>query len=627
MRVPPGLLLESEQPRPTSGAPADGSPSPLDRGTFFAAAGLIAALFIALRAWALAPSWFYADDHRLLGQAHDAPFGLAYLTEPFDSQFMPLGRAVAWLVSHDLGGHAVQPSWAVAVTVSLALTAASAATCLWMLTVAFGRRWEVLALYGIALTSTTALPAAMWWAASLNQVPLLIVWSGAIAAGLRYLQTRRLRWVGALLGLLVLGLLAYVKTVVVVVALAYVALTFFARGSLRERLTTVATSYRPAVASVVALVGAFTVYYLLVVPSVVSDSSIGVTAGPLADRLVGTSWASAALGGPWRWDDFNAPVSITDPPDWAVHLSWVLIILVVAYSILRRTGAARGWGFIGLGLLSDYALLLVTRAPAFGAVAGNEMRYLTEASLYVALGVGLALLPLQSSVQPSMPRQVPLLRVRATPVVGLLLTSTIVAGSLASTFTYVHTWHTNNPGRAYLDTVAGATRDLGRLELVDTRVPENVMSPVLAPYNTAGVLVPLHLADVEFPDVSADLRVLSAQGQPTPALIDSATTSTPGEVTGCGRRIGPSGLTIPLSQATLDYDWWLRVGYLSSQRSSVTVTAGDVTRTSVVNPGLGSLFVHASGAFDRVRISGLDAGTTLCVDVVEVGVPVAGEGS
>ena len=215
-----------------------------------------------------------------------------------------------------------------------------------------------------------------------------------------------------------------------------------------------------------------------------------------------------------------------------------LIILVVAYSILRRTGTARGWGLIGLGLLMDYALLLLTRAPAFGAVAGNEMRYLTEASLYVALGLGLALLPLRCSVQPSMSRPVPLLRVRATPVVAVFLTGIVVAGNVASTFTYVHTWHTNNPGRAYLDTVAQAARDLGRLELVDTHVPEGVMSPVLAPYNTAGVLVPLHLPDVEFPEVSDDLRVLSAQGWPTPALIDPATTSPPGDLTGCGWRIG-----------------------------------------------------------------------------------------
>ena len=303
MRVPPGLLLQSEPPCATSGAPAEESQGSLDRGTFLAAAGLVAALFVALRAWALVPSWFYADDHRLLGQAQDARLRPRLphraLRQPVHASRQ--GRRLAGQPRP--GRQCRQPSWAVAVTVSLVLTAAFAASCLWMLTVAFGERWEVLALYGLALTSTTALPAGMWWAASLNQLPLLIVWSGAVAAGLRHLQTRRLLWVGVLLGFLALGLLAYVKTVVVVVALAYLALAFFARGSLRERLVTVATSYRPAVASVVALVGGFVAYYVLVVPSAVSDSSVTGTRGrwptgswgrpgprrPRADRGAGTT--------------------------------------------------------------------------------------------------------------------------------------------------------------------------------------------------------------------------------------------------------------------------------------------------------------------------------------------------
>ncbi len=624
MRVPPGLLLQSETPGATSGAVADGSPGPVDRGTFLAAAGLMTALLLALRAWALAPSWFYADDHRLLGQAQDARFGLAYLAEPFDSQFMPLGRTVAWLVSHDLGGHVTQPSWAVAVTVSLVLTAAWAATCLWMLTVAFGERWEVLALYGLAVTSTTALPGGMWWAASLNQLPLLIAWAGAVAAGLRHLQTRQLRWVAIVVAFLGLGLLAYVKTVVVVVALAYLALAFHARGNLRERLVTVATTYRVAVATVVAIVGAFVAYYVRVVPSAVSESSVAGAAGPLADRLLGTSWASAAAGGPWRWNDANAPVSITDPPDWAVHLSWVVLLMVVAYSVLRRTGTSRGWGLVVLGLAMDYVLLLVTRGPAFGAVAGNEMRYLSEASLYGVLGLGLAFLPLQSAVAPSAPRRTPLLRVRVTPVAAVGLAAVVVAGSLVSTVTYVRTWHTDNPGRSYVDSVAQAVPQAGRLELVDAQVPATVMSPVLAPYNTVSRLVPLHVTGLEFPEVSDDLRVLTATGSPVPARIDPATTTVPGAVEGCGWAIGPSGLTLPLRQATIDYDWWLRIGYLSSQRSTVVISAGDVSRTTVVNPGLGDVFVHVSGAFDAVRLAGLVKGTTLCVDVVEVGIPTPG---
>lgn len=626
MHVPSGLLLQSDPLLTGRPEPSDDSRDGfVDRATFVTAAGLVAALFLSLRAWALVPSWFYADDHRLLGQAQGSSFGPAYLLDPFDSQFMPFGRAIAWLVSHDLGGNVVQPSWAMAVTVSLLLAAGVAASSLWMLTVAFGPRWEVLVLYLLALASTTALPAAMWWAASLNQLPLLIVWSSAVAAGLRYLQTRRTLWIGLLVGFLALGFLAYVKTIVVVLVLAYLALAYFARGSLRARVVGVATSCAPAVAVVSALAIGFMGYYVLVVPSAVTESSVAGIAGPLADRMVGTSWAAAATGGPWRWNDANAPVSITDPPDWAVHLSWVVIALVVTYSVLRRSGTGRGWGLVVLGLLMDYALLLTTRAPGFGPVAGNEMRYLTEASLVLALGLGLVFLPLRSALEPSRPREAPLLRVGLTPVVPVALAAVVVVGSLASTVTYVRTWHTDNPGRSYLDTVAGASRDMGRLELVDTRVPDEVMSPLLAPYNTVGRLVPVHVPGVEFPSVSTNLFVLSDRGAPVPAQVAASTTSERGEAEGCGWRVRSSGLTIPLREATLEYDWWLRIGYLGSQRTDVTVTAGDVSRTTTINPGLGTLFVNAAGEFDEVRVSGLTPGTTLCVDEIEVGTPEPGE--
>ena len=43
-----------------------------------------------------------------------------------------------------------------------------------------------------------------------------------------------------------------------------------------------------------------------------------------------------------------------------------------------------------------------------------------------------------------------------------------------------------------------------------------------------------------------------------------------------------------------------------------------------VESGVRSLYARVSGTFDSIRVDGLDPGTTLCIDTIEVGQPVPG---
>jgi hypothetical protein len=64
---------------------------------------------------------------------------------------------------------------------------------------------------------------------------------------------------------------------------------------------------------------------------------------------------------------------------------------------------------------------------------------------------------------------------------------------------------------------------------------------------------------------------------------------------------------------------WVRIGYLSSGRSPVVVTAGEASYSTVIEPGVHALYFRAGARFEAVSISALAEGVTLCTDDVIVG--------
>jgi hypothetical protein len=575
-----------------------------------------------LRCWMLLGSWFYTDDYRLLAQSRGHTLDLAYLTQPFDSQFMPLGRLLAWTVGNS---GEVATAWGTAVAITLVTSTLAALACWWMLVTVFGARLEVLPLFAIYLFSAINAPALMWWAAGLNQLPLQIVWFAAVATWLPYLRNRRLRWLGATAGVVAIGLLCYVKALLVLPVLALIAIGYFSHGTLRARMADVAARYWPALTLGAVLAAAYLVYYVVAVPQpfVEQDRGAGL-AGALADTMLGTSFGSSAVGGPWRWDTRNPPTGYADPPAWAAHAAWVLLVGVIVAGVLLRRRTGRAWLLLIISLAGSYVLLLTTRAPIAGADIGLEMRYLTETVCALVLALGLVWLPVRGAVESSEPRGTPLLRVAPTPVLAGVLTGAYLVGAVTSTATYAHVWHSNNPGATYLHKVSDAVTAAGSLDLTGGPVPSDVMPGYSFPYNTLESLVPLYTSDAEFPLISQTLHTVADDGTVATTVIDAAVTSEQGPTRDCGWRVTGSGRSVPLRAGTMNVDWWLRIGYLSSTRTPVTVTAGDVSRSTIVNPGIGSIYVEATGAFDKVRFSDLADGATLCVDVIEVGSPVAG---
>ncbi|MCD6641128.1 MAG: hypothetical protein LT071_14610, partial [Nocardioides sp.] len=360
---------------------------------------VLVVLQLVLRGWASLGGWFSADDFELMSRLHGTPLTWEQATTPHDSQLMPGGIVLSWLMS------ASGPfNWTVAAWSLVAMQALASVACLLMLVVAFGRRWAILPLLALYLFSPLTITAYMWWSAAINQLPAQAAFFLTFAAAIRYFRTRRLVWLGLTVLAIALGLAFYVKAVLLLPLVAGLAVLFFAPRSpgaggrlarTARRLVATVRAYAPLWAALLVLGGAYSWYYLDTVDNPLEGVELAWF--DLADAMLRTTLVPTLAGGPWTWRNPIPPRALVDPPTWGVVLAWVLLVVCIVWLARRGTAHWRALVLLGAYLAADLALLGMGRGFVVGTVSAHELRYLADAMPVITLCLGLLVLGVRAT--------------------------------------------------------------------------------------------------------------------------------------------------------------------------------------------------------------------------------------
>ncbi len=605
---------------------------------------LAAALIVAqatLRGWTCLRGYFYIDDFSFTGRAMEYPlWSPGYLTYPYNSHVMPGSYVWVWLTTH-----AFPLSWPPVAVAMLTLQALLSFLFYRLLAEVFGRRAAILAPLAIVTLSPISLPASLWWAAALNQLPQQLTLVAVLLLHLRYLRTGRRRLaVGAALTL-VAGLLFSEKSLFALPLTLALTLAFFTEGSLLTRMGHTIRRHWLAWALYALVSAPYLWLYITRVPTPLRPSAPGHDTLELGVQSLFRATIPGLLGGPWHWATIGYAGGLADPDAFLVVAAAMVIGLVVGATVAAHRGAATAWSLLAGYALVNIVLLARSRATLVGPIVGTEYRYQTDVAIVAALALAFATMPIVgryrlAAVARLRPRpethrwfaERVLTPLRTVGLIGpggeaalpLVVVGVLVASSAWSTLAYDPLW-VRNPARAYLTTLRAETASMpvGTL-LADAPVPADVAWGLIGPYNrlsriTAPFLpserrlAPGHpAASIALPDDSGRLRLASVSG------VHAA----PGPSPGCGWQLGAVPLVVPLEGTAPDAVAVIRIGYIASHATALTVSAGTTITTVPIEAGLHTAFLAVDGPVHSLSVTAADETARVCSDDVTVGAPV-----
>jgi hypothetical protein len=569
------------------------------------------------RGWASVHAWWQGDDLLFISRVF-SPGGtsLEGLLGSYVSHMLPGALYLTWLINK------LSPynyAWAAAFLIVMQLLAGIG--LLRLLLVAFGRRWGIVAPLVLFLTTSFTAQCSVWWANGVQALPLFVSFSWALGSQVRYLQTGRNRHALAAILWIVFGLLFFEKALLVIGALAIVTVAYFTEGSIRARVATLWREYRFSLVGN-ALVGL--VYLPLYVHFALDfrpDSAATYPIGPTADVIMLRTWPTGIFGGPLRWAYLaDGQVNYAAPSGPLVLACLVALILVIRTIARARTRSMRALLLPAFFLLSDTLLVVAGRGFAFGALIGYEFRYISELAVVTAVALALATMPIIGAPQ-AVEKRAGTLLLDNWRVAGAICAAIAILGTISTTIYYDH-WRIWRVNKSYFTTLIDDVRQAPPgTAVVDSPVPTALLWAYGYPENTLSHLlepVPHHL---DFTQVATDHLAISApDGHLAQLQVTPVHRSLPGSAPDCGYRIGRGMTTIPLEGPFVFGGWWVRLGYLATAPSTLTVRAGGAEFRTSVEAGFHALYVAAGDEdFDSISVGGLVGEVEMCTDDVTVG--------
>jgi hypothetical protein len=619
----PDTAATPSPPVPTHDAPDAAVVDPrVARWSLWAGVALVV-VHLGFRAWATFGSWFTGDDFFFVAHMTDDGTSLRSALEPHGGHLMPAGMYLSWL------SDAISPyDYRFNAAVLLLLQAVADVGLLMLLVRFFGPRPGILPPLALYLFTVFSVPLAVWWAAGINQLALHAALCWGLVAVVSYLRTgSRLALVAA--GLVVVaGLAFYEKSILVLAAYAFVALAYFATGSLGARIGHVWDTYRLGVVVLGGLGLAYVGLYAEAGLNFSAGGAGGDALGEVISNMTVQSVLPALVGGPLAWTHAE-PGSLPQVGNLVALVSVAAVLLVGREIHRSRVRSLRAWILPGFFLVADILLVTAARASLVGPRVALDYRYAAELGLVTAIALALATLPLRGAVESAAPREGGVLLGHPDRVAAL--TALVAVLGVVSSVQYVERWQDDLKAKAYFDRLLpGIERAKTPVPMVDTPVPDFIVSPLETPQNLVSHLLTGYRDHVRFPDVATDeLMMPDATGRLRLAGIPWVRSGLPGPRPGCGWAVSDRAVTIPRDGPVSFGSFWVRIGYLSSGSSPVVVTAGDSSYSTVLKPGVHALFVRGGDKYDSVEISKLAPGVTMCTDDVHAGRPEprVGEGA